>query len=109
MYGRLSFFVQKIRGGADDVRISITDQTGGGLSTLPYLQAVCPVTDHRPEHSHRRGLRSFLFYGALQLCKFPYILPPHRRDQLHDLSRGVDMYCQGADRMVPDTLPAPDA
>ena len=59
----------------------------GGLSTLPYLQAVRPVTDHGPGHSHRRGLRSFLFYGALQLCKLPYILPPHRRDQLHGLSR----------------------
>lgn len=79
----------------------------GGLSALPHLQAVCPVIDYRPEHSHRRRLRSF-FNGAFQLCKFPYILPSHRRDQLHNLSRGVDLHHRGTDRMVPGTLPAPD-
>ncbi len=43
---------------------------------LPYLQAVRPVTDYRPGHSHRRG--SGLFYFTV-LCSYANFCTSYRR------------------------------
>lgn len=50
------------------------------------------------------GSGLFLFYGTLQLCKFSYILPAYRRNQLYGLSRGVDLYSKRGIWLVSDTF-----
>lgn len=57
-----------------NVRISVRNKTNSGLSTLPYLSAVCAVSNIGPEHSHKRRFRSFLLYNTFQLCELPNFL-----------------------------------
>ena len=89
------------------VRILIRNQTDRGLSTLPDLPAVYPELNGRPEHSHKRGFRSFLLYGTLQLRKFPYLLSSHRRYRLYSICRRMDLYRERTVRMVPYAFSVP--
>ena len=89
------------------VRISIRNKTNRRLSTLPDIQAIYLELNGRSEYSHRRGLRSFLLYSTLQLCKFPYFLPPHRRYRLYGISPWMDLYREGTVHMVPYPLSVP--
>src|SRR5699024_10163830 len=76
---------------------------------LPDLPAVRPLSDGGPEHSRRRRLRPFLFYGTLQLCKLPHLISPHRRHQLYRLPWRMGLHPQGAVPMVPYPVPVPGA
>ena len=71
----LSFLCNRInlKIGGFHAGLSITDQTGRGLPTMPDLSAIRPSADGRPEHSHKRRLWSFLLYRKFllnhELCK----------------------------------------
>ena len=84
------------QGGNNHVRVSIRIKTNRGLPTLPDLPAIYTSTDGRPEHSRKRRLRPFLFYGTLQLRKLPHLISPHRRHQLYRLPWRMGLHPQGA-------------
>lgn len=53
---------------------------------MPNLSRIYANSDCRPEHSHRRMLRSFLLCRSLLLCQLQNLLPTHRWNFIYGLS-----------------------